>query len=90
MEPSQRLAILETLFVAAERRREVADAVWTSANEGEAKERLRELLGIQGDLLPQVIIDMQIRILTRKTREAIITEINQLRRLAADRPHEVT
>jgi DNA gyrase/topoisomerase IV subunit A len=86
VDPRERLAILELLLVAAERRREVVDAVWNSADDGEARARLRELLGIQGDLLPQVILDQQVRLMTREKREAIATEINQVRALAEGSP----
>jgi DNA gyrase/topoisomerase IV subunit A len=90
MDPREHLAILELVLVAAERRREVVDAVWSSANEGEALERLRELLGVQGDVLPQVILDLQIHHMTKEKREAIATEINQIRHLAEGSPGDMT
>jgi DNA gyrase/topoisomerase IV subunit A len=89
MDPRERLATLELILLAAERRREVVDAVWGSATEGEAHERLRELLGIQHDALPQVILDLQIRHLTKQKREAISVEINQLRHLAEGSPDDM-
>jgi len=49
----ERLAILEVLLAAAERRHEVVEAVWNSANDDEARMRLRDLVKIQDGLSAQ-------------------------------------
>lgn len=80
----ERLAILEVLLAAAERRREVVEAVWNSSNDDEASRRLRELVDIQDGLSARLILDQQIRLLTKAKRDELTAEISRLRQLIED------
>jgi DNA gyrase/topoisomerase IV subunit A len=80
----ERLAILELLLAAAERRHEVLEAVWNSYDDEEASRRLREFVDIPGGPSAQIILDQQIRLLTRQKRDALTAEISQLRQLVQD------
>jgi DNA gyrase/topoisomerase IV subunit A len=77
----ERLAILEVLLAAAERRHEVVEAVWNSSNGEEASRRLGDLVDIPDGLSAQLILDLQIRLLTKQKRDALTAEISQLRQL---------
>ena len=80
-EAQRRLAFLELLLAAQERRHEVVDAVWASADRDEAAERLRSLLDIPKDVPPQLVLDLQVARLARDQREAIAGEVTRLRNL---------
>lgn len=80
----ERLAILEVLLAAAERRREVVEAVWNSSNDDEASRRLRELVDIPDGLSARLILDQQIRLLTKAKRDELTAEISRLRQLIED------
>jgi DNA gyrase/topoisomerase IV subunit A len=77
----ERLAILEVLLAAAERRHEVVEAVWNSANDDEASLRLRDLVEIPDGLSVQPILDQQIRLFTRQKQDELKAEIGRLRQL---------
>lgn len=80
-EAERRLAFLELLLAAQERRHEVVDAVWDSADRDEAAERLRSLLDIPDDVPPQLVLDLQVARLARDQRDAIAGEVARLRNL---------
>jgi len=80
-EAQRRLAFLELLLSAQERRHEVVDAVWASADRDEAAERLRSLLDIPDDVPPQLVLDLQVARLARDQRDAIAGEVARLRNL---------
>lgn len=80
-EAERRLAFLELLLTAQERRHEVVDAVWDSADRDEAAERLRSLLDIPDDVPPQLVLDLQVARLARDQRDAIAGEVARLRNL---------
>ena len=77
----ERLAILEVLLAAVERRHDVVEAVWNSANDDEASSRLRDVVDIPNGLSAQLILDHQIRLLTKQKRDALTAEISHLRQL---------
>ena len=77
----QRVAILTLIREAVERRLDVVEAVWNSSDDGEAIQRLREMVNIPDGVSPEVILDLQIRKMTKETREAIDAEISELRTL---------
>jgi DNA gyrase/topoisomerase IV subunit A len=77
----QRLAILEVLLAAAERRREVVEAVWDSSNDDEASLRLRQLVDIPDGLSAQLILDRQLGLFTKEKRDELTAEISRLRKL---------
>jgi len=77
----QRVAILTLIREAVERRLDVVEAVWNSSDDGEAIQRLREMVNIPDGVPPEVILDLQIRKMTKETREAIDAEISELRSL---------
>jgi DNA gyrase/topoisomerase IV subunit A len=77
----QRVAILTLIREAVERRLDVVEAVWNSSDDGEAIQRLREMVNIPDGVSPEVILDLQIRKMTKETREAIDAEISELRSL---------
>lgn len=61
----ERLAIHEVLLAVAERGREVVEPVWNSSNDDEASRRMRELVDIPDGLSARLILDQQIRLLTK-------------------------
>jgi len=75
----ERLALLEFLVSALERRREVLDLVWAAADRDQAAEHLRHLLGDSAD--PAIVLDMQIWRMTAEGREELETELRRLRQL---------
>lgn len=75
---TERLTILEFLLAAAERRHEVVEAVWNSANDDEASLRLRDLVEIPNGLSAQPILDQQIRLFTKQTQDELRAEIDRL------------
>jgi DNA gyrase/topoisomerase IV subunit A len=77
----ERLAILEVLFAAVERRHDVVDAVWNSSNDDEASSRLRDVVDIPDGLSAQLILDHEIRLLTKEKRDALTAEVSHLRQL---------
>jgi DNA gyrase subunit A len=77
----ERLAILEVLLAAVERRHEVVEAVWNSSNDDEASSRLRDVVDIPDCLSSQLILDQQIRLLTKEKRDALTSEVSHLRQL---------
>ena len=85
-EAQRRLAFLELLLSAQERRHEVVDAVWASADRDEAAERLRSLLDIPDDVPPQLVLDLQVARLARDQRDAISGEVARLRNLVDEGP----
>jgi DNA gyrase/topoisomerase IV subunit A len=78
---SQVLAILEVLLAAVERRHDVVEAVWNSSNDDQASSRLRDVVDIPDGLSAQLILDLQIRLLTKKKRDALTAEVSHLRQL---------
>jgi DNA gyrase/topoisomerase IV subunit A len=82
----ERLAILEVLLAAAERRHEVVEAVWNSANDDEARMRLRDLVEIPDGLSAQPILDQQIRLFTKQKQDELKAEIGRLRQLVQGPP----
>ena len=77
-EAESRLALLELLQAAQERRYEVVEAVWDARDEAEAVERLHRLLGVPAD--PRVVLDMRLGRLTAEGRERLREEADDLRR----------
>lgn len=77
----QRLAILTLLRDAAERRRDVVEAVWNSSDDADAMRRLREVVDIPHGVSPEVILDMQIRKMTGEARNELDAAIGELRTL---------
>lgn len=80
-EAERRLSFLELLLAAQERRHEVVDAVWASADQDEAAERLRSLLDISDDVPPELVLDLQVAKFARNQRDAIAGEVARLRNL---------
>lgn len=76
-----RLALLQLLMTAHERRHEVIDAVWDARDEDEdeAAERLRGLLGATAD--PRVILDSRLGRLAVEGRKRLAGDADELRRL---------
>jgi DNA gyrase/topoisomerase IV subunit A len=83
---TERLAILEVLLAAADRRHEVVQAVWNSANDDEASLRLRDLVEIPDGLSAQPILDQQIRLFTKQKQDELKAEIGRLRQLVQGPP----
>jgi DNA gyrase/topoisomerase IV subunit A len=83
---TERLAILEVLLAAAERRHEVVEAVWNSANDDEASLRLLDLVEIPDGLSAQPILDQQIRLFTKQKQDELKAEIGRLRQLVQGPP----
>lgn len=79
----ERLGLLELLTAAHERRHDVLDAVWGSADEDVAAERLRVLLGVDDASDPRikVVLDMQVSRLTESARAEISANIEHLRQI---------
>jgi DNA gyrase/topoisomerase IV subunit A len=78
-----RLALLELMVAAQQRRHEVVDVIWSSRSEGEAEGRLRDLLGVQDGTPARLVLDMQMRRLTEDARSRLTQEIEDLRGLLA-------
>jgi DNA gyrase/topoisomerase IV subunit A len=70
-----RLALLELMVAAQQRRHEVVDVIWSSRSEGEAEGRLRDLLGVQDGTPARLVLDMQMRRLTEDARSRLTQEI---------------
>jgi DNA gyrase/topoisomerase IV subunit A len=83
---TERLAILEVLLAAAERRHEVVEAVWNSANDDEASLRLLDLVEIPDGLSAQPILDQQIRLFAKQKQDELKAEIGRLRQLVQGPP----
>lgn len=83
---TERLTILEVLLAAAERRHEVVEAVWNSANDDEASLPLRDLVEIPNGLSAQPILDQQIRLFTKQKQDELRAEIDRLRQLVQGPP----
>jgi DNA gyrase/topoisomerase IV subunit A len=79
----ERLGLLELLVAAQERRHDVLDAVWRSADEDAAAERLRVLLDVEDANDPRigVVLDMQMYRLTERARAEISANIDHLRQV---------
>lgn len=80
-EAEDRLALLETLLIAQERRHDVIDIVWAARDQHEAGERLKELLGLEAGIPPGIVLDMQLSRLTSESRDGIATNVAHLRRV---------
>lgn len=81
----EQLGLLELLVAAQEHRHEVLDTVWGSADEDEAAERLRVLLGVEDadDPRTRIVLDMQTYRLTESARAEISANIEHLRQILA-------
>ena len=77
----ERLAILEVLLAAVERRHDVVEAVWNSSNDEEAGSRMSDVVDIPEGVSAQLILDHQIRLLTKQKRDELTAEISRLRKL---------
>jgi DNA gyrase/topoisomerase IV subunit A len=75
----RRLALLELVQAAHERRLEVIDVVWAAADREEAAERLSELFDVENGADPRVILDMQMERLTKEARDELAAEVARLR-----------
>lgn len=74
-----RLGLLELMVAAQERRHEVIDVVWGSANEAEALKRLQELLDLEDGAPVRLVLDMQMQRLTEEARSRVASDIEDLR-----------
>jgi DNA gyrase/topoisomerase IV subunit A len=77
-EAEDRLALLETLLIAQERRHDVIDIVWAARDQHEAGEGLKELLGLEAGIPPGIVLDMQISRLASESRDEIATDVAHL------------
>ena len=79
----EQLGLLELLVAAQELRHEVLAAVWTSADDEAAAERLRVLLGVEdaNDPSIRIVLDMQMYRLTESARAEIGDNIEYLRQI---------
>jgi DNA gyrase/topoisomerase IV subunit A len=75
-EAEDRLAVLETLLIAQERRHDVIEIVWAARDQHEAGVRLKELLGLEAGIPPGIVLDMQISRLTSESRDGIATDVS--------------
>ncbi len=75
-----RLALLDAVLAAGERRHEVVEAVWASADRAEAGEKLRVLLALPEGTPPEVVLDLPLGRLTQERRLAMVREVEELRR----------
>ena len=71
---------LEWVIAAQERRHEVMDLVWDSADREQAVVRLREFFDIEGGD-PLVVLDMQMRRFTKEERDELAAIVSELREL---------
>lgn len=78
----ERLAFLEVLIAAVERRHDVVEAVWNSSNDDEASSRLRDVVDIPGRAIgTALILDRSDSVLTKEKRDELTAEISRLRKL---------
>ena len=70
--------ILDALEKAMDRRDEVFQIIEDSEDEDEARRRVGQLLGV-GELGSRVVLDLQVRRLTRDQRQAIASRAEELR-----------
>lgn len=81
----EELMILDALLRAMDRRDEVFQMIEDSENEDEARSRVGQLLGVD-ELGSRVVLDMQVRRLTRDQRQRLASRAAELRsQLPADR-----
>jgi hypothetical protein len=80
----ERLAILEVLRAATERRREVVEAVWGFIQRRSGELRLHELVDFPDGLSAQLNFDQQIRLFTKEKRDELTAEISRPRKLVQD------
>lgn len=79
------LMILDALLSAMDRRDEVFRIIEDSENEDEARRRVGQLLGVD-ELGSRVVLDLQVRRLTRDQRQRLASRVAELRsQLPADR-----
>ena len=76
-----KLALLEAVLSALERRQEVVEAVWAAHDREEAVVRVQELLGLGAGVPPEVVLDLQLGRLTAESRARIAAEVAYLRGL---------
>jgi hypothetical protein len=69
--------IFQAVLLAVERRHDVLDAVWASSTSEEARQRLRDQLGVD-DVGAQAILDLQVHHLTSGGRKRIAVHLEQL------------
>jgi len=74
-----RLARLELVLAALERRHKVVDVIWSSADDAEAEERLRELLDVPVDVPLRVVLDLYLGRLTEEARSRLAADAGALR-----------
>ena len=79
----ERLALLELMVMAQERRHEVVDVIWGSATEAEALKGLRELLDLDDEAPVRLVLDMQMQRLTGEARSHVASDIAELRKSLA-------
>jgi DNA gyrase subunit A len=83
MDPQERkntdesVRIYQALLLAMERRHDVLDTVWASSTAEEARQRLRDQLGVD-NIGAQAILDLQIHHLTSGGRERMTGHLEQL------------
>jgi DNA gyrase/topoisomerase IV subunit A len=83
MDPQKRkntqesVRVYQAVVLAMERRHDVLDAVWASSTAEEARQRLRDQLGVD-DIGAQAILDLQVHHLTSGGRERIAGHLEQL------------
>lgn len=76
------LALLKWVLTAHERRHDVVDLVWDSADRKQAAVRLRNTFDIEdGD--PLVVLDMPMHRFTKEDRDRLAAQIRELRELLA-------
>ena len=81
----EELMMLDALLRAMDRRDEVFQMIEDSENEDEARSRVGQLLGVD-ELGSRVVLDMQVRRLTRDQRQRLASRAAELRsQLPADR-----
>jgi DNA gyrase/topoisomerase IV subunit A len=72
--------IYQAVLLAVERRHDVLDAVWASSTTEEARQRLRDQLGVD-DVGAEAILDLQVHHLTSGGRERIAVHLEQIENL---------
>lgn len=77
----RQLAVWESVLAAQERRHEVIDLVWGAADDEQAAERLRELLGLDGGdpLGALAVLDLRIGRLTKEARDQLAGNVRDVR-----------
>ena len=78
-EAEERLARLELVLAAFDRRHELVDAVWDATDTDEAGRRLREMLDMVERMEPLVVLEVPIRRLTKEARDELAAEVAGLR-----------